>query len=94
MLFPSPTSGTLFILFLKESEMRKFQGVSVPNFGDSFYIWRAVKGGIKKNEGFPSPTSGTLFIFNSRTPRGVRLWFPSPTSGTLFIWREGGYTEC
>ena len=63
--------------------------VSVPSFGDSFFISDSMAFGKRMLNEFPSPHSGILFLCKShiRLNHGIRvLWkFPSPHSGILFL---------
>ena len=61
--------------------------VSVPSFGDSFFImdsWREYTSELTE---FPSPHSGILFLYDWReyTSEIADEMFPSPHSGILFL---------
>ena len=62
ILFPSPHSGILFL-----SEMGNVPSsvtvVSVPSFGDSFFIEKELADYSAGLRMFPSPHSGILFLF-------------------------------
>ena len=61
-VFPSPHSGILF-LFLAGFKKAHVEDdmVSVPSFGDSFFI-SSVLGKLVAGLKFPSPHSGILFL--------------------------------
>ena len=62
--------------------------VSVPSFGDSFFISLDEKGNRRvKSLMFPSPHSGILFLWDAQTVAKAisGLMFPSPHSGILFL---------
>ena len=61
-LFPSPHSGILFLSAAGYRTISKFR-VSVPSFGDSFFI-KCKKGASGLQTWFPSPHSGILFLFD------------------------------
>ena len=67
--------------------------VSVPSFGDSFFIL-SVTLTDRKAAVFPSPHSGILFLLTAAEayPTSLIKVFPSPHSGILFYrcvcWRE------
>ena len=61
--------------------------VSVPSFGDSFFIKDMLEDeAISLEKVFPSPYSGILFLWKHRNVnRFSKLAFPSPYSGILFL---------
>ena len=74
-------------------ETRTVKLVSVPSFGDSFFIVDIDKiESISEKELFPSPHSGILFLCRStKCKQRKRSGFPSPHSGILFLCRS---TKC
>ena len=71
----------------------KPQTVSVPSFGDSFFM--LLENEPLKNiwEWFPSPHSGILFLFRPTFSGkySVRIEFPSPHSGILFLLNAAAF---
>ena len=61
--------------------------VSVPSFGDSFFISLFLVGQVFPDHvGFPSPHSGILFLcVQKKILRRFSALFPSPHSGILFL---------
>ena len=61
--------------------------VSVPSFGDSFFIAKGFQEGETHYVRFPSPHSGILFLYRKKILQsGISVrWFPSPHSGILFL---------
>ena len=62
--------------------------VSVPSFGDSFFIAKGFQEGETHYVRFPSPHSGILFLYRKKILQsGISVrWFPSPHSGILFLY--------
>ena len=85
--FPSPHSG---ILFLCENRRvppgGKTGRVSVPSFGDSFFIRKARLAMANYNREFPSPHSGILFLsaINNEDINGV-VSVSVPSFGDSFL---------
>ena len=64
--------------------------VSVPSFGDSFFISTMLSDIFSVNS-FPSPHSGILFLSAAGQPlEDLNQEFPSPYSGILF-YRDAGH---
>ena len=65
MLFPSPYSGILFLSFVCGLTVTRIAGVlvSVPLFGDSFFMKLKDVEVEGADALFPSPYSGILFLF-------------------------------
>ena len=86
--FPSPYSGILF-LYERYKYLRKINcRVSVPLFGDSFFMRRLSCSMVTAGIRFPSPYSGILFLLEAHVKDGETHYvrFPSPYSGILFLW--------
>ena len=61
-MFPSPHSGILFLCLDEKSHRRVEIPVSVPSFGDSFFILQNRRKSAWLAKSFPSPHSGILFL--------------------------------
>ena len=71
--FPSPHSGILFLSDIILTLLPTIGAVSVPSFGDSFFIEVPYQGGTKVvTLEFPSPHSGILFLSAMAGIRGYR----------------------
>ena len=61
--FPSPHSGILFLWYDQpQLEYEDAEHVSVPSFGDSFFMTLKEFAKDLENGVFPSPHSGILFL--------------------------------
>ena len=92
--FPSPHSGILFLFETHIHFMRLIaKKVSVPSFGDSFFIRSSLSTIHLIRTRFPSPHSGILFLYlqpGTLVIVRVEEAFPSPHSGILFLcWDVG-----
>ena len=86
--FPSPHSGILFLCMCTciLQKKRRYE-VSVPSFGDSFFITVSPYGNGVKLEAVSVPSFGDSFFIidsKSRITESHGL-FPSPHSGILFL---------
>ena len=85
-MFPSPHSGILFLWTSKKMMGNSKIQVSVPLFGDSFFICSAYTP-YDYGTMFPSPYLGILFLWvGMKTQSSQVMEFPSPHSGILFLW--------
>ena len=86
--FPSPHSGILFLCLDVQWERRQSINVSVPSFGDSFFIVSPYGNGVKLEAVVSVPSFGdSFFIINNEDINGTvsPYGFPSPHSGILFL---------
>ena len=94
-VFPSPHSG---ILFLSHSACMRPSGictVSVPSFGDSFFIQGITVPSFNSPFGFRPLIRGFFFYLNMIDKMMNWLWlfvFPSPHSGILFLLLDTAHT--
>ena len=69
--------------------MKSLNLVSVPLFGDSFFITGFEKLNKQAKQLFPSPYSGILFLYLVKVNNDrVECTFPSPYSGILFLFKK------
>ena len=94
-LFPSPHSGILFLWTSKKMMGNSKIQVSVPLFGDSFFMGRDENTKLT-GHGVSVPSFGDSFFmdFIETTSAFGNTRFPSPHSGILFLsaW-AGNYCE-
>ena len=85
-MFPSPHSGILFLCCNWQRGRCKMIVVSVPSFGDSFFMKKAVRNNENKlNVSVPS-FGDSFFIGRCKMIVYRIMSFPSPHSGILFLW--------
>ena len=89
--FPSPHSGILFLFPVMETHRLWQKPVSVPSFGDSFFISFLLDFSYFKVDNIVSvPSFGDSFFItiNNEDINGTVSPFPSPHSGILFLYPE------
>ena len=87
--FPSPHSGILFLFYPGKLLLDRMKStVSVPSFGDSFFISNhQLYTGERYQKGFRPLIRGFFFytLRNKDYPFMIANVFPSPHSGILFL---------
>ena len=85
--FPSPYSGILFLSGCIPKKPKWAKYVSVPSFGDSFFIPRRRSSLQLSAVRVSVPSFGDSFfmVCIERTSRLIMMRFPSPHSGILFL---------
>ena len=95
--FPSPYSGILFLSGCIPKKPKWAKYVSVPSFGDSFFIPRRRSSLQLSAVRVSVPSFGDSFfmVCIERTSRLIMMRFPSPHSGILFLSNSTakGYQE-
>ena len=86
--FPSPYSGILFLSGCIPKKPKWAKYVSVPSFGDSFFIPRRRSSLQLSAVRVSVPSFGDSFfmVCIERTSRLIMMRFPSPHSGILFLY--------
>ena len=86
--FPSPYSGILFLSGCIPKKPKWAKYVSVPSFGDSFFIPRRRSSLQLSAVRVSVPSFGDSFfmVCIERTSRLIMMRFPSPHSGILFLF--------
>ena len=85
--FPSPYSGILFLSGCIPKKPKWAKYVSVPSFGDSFFIGCIRCQQFHHNKSFRPLIRGFFFYFNIRSIQNLSHLFPSPHSGILFLYK-------
>ena len=79
--------GFFFYTKIQGGLYQEMNYVSIPSFGDSFFITlcdQLIRGSRKR---FPSPHSGILFLYPNYKDMSIEeIRFPSPHSGILFLY--------
>ena len=77
-----------YIMSFSTEWVIRYLVVSVPSFGDSFFMYSYTCIITCHIYGFPSPHSGILFLWadSEWLTEKVDQWFPSPHSGILFLY--------
>ena len=77
--------GFFFYVGNVPSLVMAHQRVSVPSFGDSFFMVKKNESNDRRKRRFPSPHSGILFLYIMKISSIIGKLFPSPHSGILFL---------
>ena len=86
LTFPSPHSGILFLLHGTNVHNGLEENVSVPSFGDSFFIrYRLDHLSLPRLRRFRPLIRGFFFYTMDRICMKYWMGFPSPHSGILFL---------
>ena len=89
-MFPSPHSGILFLFGLSESNTKRYEDVSVPSFGDSFFI-KVGETALMRTGYVSVPSFGDSFfireVFGTQEKFAVSVSVPS-FGDSFFINRD------
>ena len=91
ILFPSPHSGILFLYIYITHVYNHMRVVSVPSFGDSFFIQLHRKTLPSQLRRCFRPLIRGFFFYQPNVKKitiYARKWFPSPHSGILFLYMK------
>ena len=80
--------GFFFYVGNVPSLVMAHQRVSVPSFGDSFFMVKKNESNDRRKRRFPSPHSGILFLYIMKISSIIGKLFPSPHSGILFLFEN------